>query len=91
MSICFVQTFSFRDANPQVQNALQLIREVVLKVVPTAYPLDPHAQFHIPSLTTCYNISREPEDDDDMRNVNILESEGTCNVAAPDIPTDPMS
>ena len=40
---------------------------------------------------TCYNISGEPEDDDDIRNVNILESEGSRNVAAPEIPTDPMS
>ena len=43
------------------------------------------------SLMACYNISSEPKDDDDIRNVNILESEGSRNVAAPDIPTDPMS
>ena len=40
---------------------------------------------------TCYNLSGEPKDDDDMRNVNIPESEGRHNVAAPDIPIDPMS
>ena len=40
---------------------------------------------------TCYNISSKPKDDDDMRNVNILESEGSRNVAAPIIPIDPMS
>ena len=40
----------------------------------------------------CYNISGEPEDDDDMRNVNIPKSEGSHNiVATPNIPTDPMS
>ena len=38
-----------------------------------------------------YNLSSEPEDDDDMQNVNILESEGSWNVTALDIPTDPMS
>ena len=91
VSILFAQTFSFWDANPEVHNALLLIRDVVLKVVPTAYLVDPHEQCHMQSLMTCYNISGEPKDDDDMRNVNILESEGTCNVAAPDIPTDPMS
>ena len=43
------------------------------------------------SLMTCYNIPVKTEDDDDMRNVNILESEGSHNVAAPDILTNPMS
>ena len=35
-SILFVQTFSFWDANPKVHNALQIICDVVLKVVPVA-------------------------------------------------------
>ena len=39
----------------------------------------------------CYSLSGEPEDDDDMRNVNILKLEGIFNVVAPEIPTDPMS
>ena len=43
------------------------------------------------SLMACYNISSEPEDDDDMRNVDILELEGSHNVPEMDIPTDPMS
>ena len=53
--------------------------------------MDPHAQCHIPSLMACYNISRESKDDDDMRNANIIESEGSHNVVALDIPTDSMS
>ena len=40
---------------------------------------------------TCYNLSCEPKHDDELRNVNILESEESHNVAAPDIPTNPMS
>ena len=43
------------------------------------------------SMMTCYNISGEPGDDDELWNVNILESEGSCNVVAPDILTDLMS
>ena len=42
-------------------------------------------------MMTCYNLSREPEDDDELRNVNILESEGSRDVVAPDILTDSMS
>ena len=72
LSIFFVHTFSFWEANPEVHNALQLIREVVLKVVPPSYPVDPHAQCHMQSPMACYNIYGEAEDDDDMRNVNIL-------------------
>ena len=91
LSVYCAHTFTFRDAHPEVHNALQLIRDVVLKVVPATCPIDPHAQCHMQSLMACYNISSEPEDDDDMRNVNIPESEGSRNVAAPDIPTNPMS
>ena len=38
-----------------------------------------------------YNFSRELEDDDELWNVNILESEGSRDVATPDIPMDSMS
>ena len=83
--------FSFQDANPEVHNALQIIHDVVLKVVPVAYPIDPHVHCSMQSMMTCYNISREPEDDDELRNVNISESEGSCDVVAPDIPRDSIS
>ena len=43
------------------------------------------------SMITCYNLSGEPEDDDDFWNVNIPESEGSRNVTAPYIPTNSMS
>ena len=42
-------------------------------------------------MMVCYNLSREPEDDDELWNVNIPESEGSCDVAAPNIPTYSMS
>ena len=70
---------------------MQIIFDVVLKVVPVAYLVDPHAHCLMQSMMTCYNLSREPEDDDELWNVNILESEGSHDVAAPDIPTDSMS
>ena len=35
-------------------------------------------------------MSREPEDDDELQNVNILKSKGSCGVATPDIPRDSM-
>ena len=42
-------------------------------------------------MMTCYNLSGEPKDDDDMRTVNIPKSEWSCDVATPYIQNDPMS
>ena len=36
-------------------------------------------------------MSREPEDDDELRNINIPEIEGSRDVAALDVPTNPMN
>ena len=41
-SILFSHTFSFEDVDPVIHSALNHIRDVVLKVVPLAYPMDPH-------------------------------------------------
>ena len=65
--------------------------DIVLKVIPIAYSVDPHAHYSIQSMMTCYNLSGEPEDDDELRNVNILESEASRDVTAPDISMDSMS
>ena len=73
LSACFVQMFSFQDANPEVCNALHLIRDIVLKFIPVAYPIDPHANCSIQSMMMCYNLSGEPEGDDELQNVNIPE------------------
>ena len=60
------------DANLDVHHALQLIYDVVLKVVPVPYPVDPHAQCQMQSIMECYNVSRETNDHDDLWNINIL-------------------
>ena len=78
--VCFVQKFSFQDANPEVCNALHIICNLVLKVIPVAYPIDPHAHCSIQYMMSCYNLSREPKDDDELWNVNIPESEGIYGV-----------
>ena len=36
-------------------------------------------------------MSSEPEDDDELWNLNILETEGSKDVSALDVPTNPMS
>ena len=42
-------------------------------------------------MMACYNLSREPEDDDELQNTNILDFEGSHDVIAPNIPTDSMN
>ena len=91
LSVFFSQMFSFQNANPVVHNALQIIHDVVLIVVPIAYPVDPHAHCSMQSMMTCYNLSGELQYDDELQNVNILESEGNCDVPAPNILMDSMS
>ena len=72
--VFFTHTFSFVDANLDVQNALQLICDVVLKVVPVAYHMDTHENCQMHSLIECYNVIGGPEDDDDPCNINIQET-----------------
>ena len=43
------------------------------------------------SIMECYNMAGELGDDDELWNINIPETEGSRDVAAPDVPTDPMS
>ena len=91
MTFFFAQTFWFADTNPNVNNALHIIQDMVLKVVPVTYPVDPHVHCHMQSMMECYNVSSKPEDDDELWNINILETKGSRDVTAPDIPIDPMS
>ena len=91
LSACFVQTFSFHDSKPKVCNALHIIRDVVLKVIPVVYHVDPHAHCSIQSMMMCYNLYGEPEYDDESWNVNIPESEGSHGVGAPNRLTDSMN
>ena len=61
------------DANPYVHNALQLMCDVVLKVVLVAYPGDLHAHCHMQSMMECYNVSGDPNDNG-LWNINIPKS-----------------
>ena len=86
-----MQTFHFIDANRDVNNPLQIIPYMVLKFVPVAYPVFPHVQCHMQSIMECYNMSGKPKYDDELQNINVLETEGSKDGATPDVPTDPMS
>ena len=91
LSVFFVKTFSFQDANPKVYNALHIICDIVLKFIPISYPIDLHENCSIQSMMTCYKLSKEPKDDDELWNVNIPESEGSHGFIAPNILMDSMN
>ena len=91
MAVCFAHTFYFVDANVEVNNALLIFQDVVLKVVLVAYPMDPHVHCHIQSMMECCNISGKPEDDDEFFNINIPDTEGSWDVTASDVPMNPMT
>ena len=63
LSVRFMQTFNFQDANAEVYNALHIICDIVLKVTPVAYQVDPHANCSVQSMMMSYNLFGEPEDD----------------------------
>ena len=88
--VFFTHTFSFADANPDVHNTQQLIRDVILKVVAVAYLVDLHAHCHMQSMMECYNVAGEPNDDD-LQDINILKTEGSRDVPAPNVSMDPMN
>ena len=53
--------------------------------------MDTHAHCHMKSIMECYNLFGELEGDDELQNINISETKGNHDVAAPDVPTDPMT
>ena len=36
-------------------------------------------------MTECYNVTKEPDNKDDVRNINVTESEGSQDIVALDI------
>ena len=83
--------FNFQDTDAKVCNALHIICDIVLKVTPVTCSVDPHENCSVQSMMMCYNLSGEPKGDDELQNVNIPESQGSCGVASPDIPMDSMN
>ena len=64
---------------------------MVLKVVPVAYPGNPHVHFHMQLMMECCNVSGRPKDDDELQNINILEIERSRYFTPLDIMIDPMN
>ena len=74
-----------------IHSALQHIHDVVLEVVPIAYPTELHEVHMMHSMMECYNVRGGPNDGYDPRNINIPESKGSQNIAASKMPTDKIN
>jgi hypothetical protein len=81
----FIATFLFESQYPTVDQALQIIRQKVFEEAPNP-PLDQEKdEWTVPlqQLQECYNIN--VDEDDDLRDVNILETEGQRDIEGPGI------
>ena len=76
------------DVDPDIHSALQDICDVVLEVVPVAYPMESHEVPMMQSMMECYNVTGGLDDGDNPRNINIPESEGIRNITAPEMSID---
>ena len=83
LTIGFSHTFNFVNVDPVIHSTLQHIRNVVLEIVPVEFPKGPHEMPVTQLMMECYNVTREPDDEDNPRNINITESEGSWDIAAP--------
>jgi hypothetical protein len=81
----FVATFLFERKFPLVDQALHIVRQKLFKEV-SGLPLEQEedewtTSFH--KFQGCYNIN--DDEDDDLRKVNITETEGHKNVEGPGV------
>ena len=71
-----MHTFEFVDEKPTVDIKLQVIKEKIFSQVPIKEGNSHQCSVTIQQCMACYNLTEDP--DDDLNNINITESKGTC-------------
>jgi hypothetical protein len=81
----FVDTFLFEIQHPTVDQDLQVFRKKVFEEAPNLPMEQEEDEWNAPlqKLQGCYNIN--VDEDDDPRNVNIVEMEGKKDVEGPGV------
>jgi hypothetical protein len=81
----FITTFLFESQYPRVDQALQIIRQKVFEEAPNLPFEQEEDELTAPlqQLQDCYNIN--VDEDDDPRDVNIVETEGHRDIEGPGI------
>ena len=83
LTTSFSHTFSFADGNLFICSALQDNYDTLLEIVVTER-LTRLQWISAPQMMMeCYNVSIEPDDEDDLRAIYIPESEGIYDIKAP--------
>ena len=71
--------------NPMIHSALHHIRNVVLEIVPVKLPIGSQGTPVTQLMIECYCVTGEPNDEDDPRDIHIIESEASQDIVAPKI------
>jgi hypothetical protein len=79
----FVTTFLFEIQYPSVDQALQIVRQKLFEEASSLPLAQEEDEWTAPlqKLQACYNINAD--EDDDLRKVNITETEGQRDVEGP--------
>ena len=80
----FLLMFTFESEYPSVDQALDVIKIKIFEDCTLSVSAQPEWAIQLEEALECYNFASEPEEEDeDPRNINIPESEGTCDVDGP--------
>ena len=82
----FAHTFAFTDEKPTIDVALQEINEKKFAEILVKVTSSHQCSMTIQQWMACYNMAREP--DDGPTNINIPDSEVTCEVEGSGILSD---
>ena len=86
MTDSFLLTFAFESEHPSVAQALDIIKTKIFEDRTISVPVQPEWTSQLKEALECYNFASEPEEaDEDPRNTNIPESEGTRDVEGPQL------
>ena len=84
----FELTFAFEFEYPSINQALDVINIKIFEDCTLSVSAQPEWAIQLEEALECYNFVSEPEEEDeDPRNINIPESEGTRNVDGPKLET----
>ena len=82
LTVIFSHTFSFKNENPFIHNALQDIHDKVLEIAPVDLPRGSQMTLTPKVMIKCYKVSKEPNNEDDLGVFDIVESEGRHDIEA---------
>ena len=82
----FLLTFAFEYEYPGVDQSLQVIKSKIFEDCTISVPAQPEWDIQLEEALECYNFTSElGDEDEDPRNTNIPDSEGTRDVWGPQL------